>query len=60
MPFRIEAKIQDGAISVIVDTAREALAKLDEFVEHGYEVIAKDLTGRIVQAGALFDDPAEE
>jgi hypothetical protein len=38
-----------GALGVIVETAREALAKAAEFLEEGHrEVIFKDLLGNVL------------
>ena len=55
MPFRIQAQTQDSAISVIVETAGEALAKLAEFVELGYVVVVKGMMGAVVDAASLAD-----
>ena len=55
MPYRIQAQTQDSAISVIVETAREALAKLAEFVELGYAVVIEDMMGAVVDAASLDD-----
>jgi hypothetical protein len=44
MPYHIYTRNGVGAVGVIVETAREALAKAAEFLEEGHrEVIFKDL-----------------
>ena len=49
MPYWIHAKIKESAISVVVETAKDALAKLVELSESGLsEVAAKDLSGAII------------
>ena len=49
MPYWIHAKIKEGAFSVVVETAVDALAKLAELTEAGHsEVLAKDLSGAII------------
>ena len=54
MPYWIHAKIKDGAFSVVVDTAKDALALLAELVESEHcEVSAKDLSGAVVALAAL-------
>ena len=54
MPYWIHAKIKEGAVSVVVETAKDALAKLAELTESGHtEVAARDLTGAIIGLTAL-------
>ena len=49
MPYWIEAKIKESAFSVVVETAKDALAKLAELTEDGHsEVAAKDVSGAII------------
>jgi hypothetical protein len=49
MPFHVYTRSGGGAVGVIVETAREALAKAAEFLEEGHrEVIFKDLLGHIL------------
>jgi hypothetical protein len=46
MPYWIQAKVKDGAFSVVVKTAKDALAKLAELAESEHnEVAAMDLSG---------------
>ena len=53
MPYLIQAKVKDGA-SVIVETARDALAKLAELAETDrIEVAATDLSGTAIDLAAL-------
>jgi len=43
-----------GAVGVIVETAREALAKAAEFLEEGHrEVIFKDLLGNVLDRAVV-------
>jgi hypothetical protein len=47
--YQRPASIAARALGVIVETAREALAKAAEFVEEGHnEVIFKDLLGNVL------------
>lgn len=49
MPYWIHAKIKDSAVSVVVETAKAALAKLNELSEANCtEVTARDLAGVVV------------
>jgi hypothetical protein len=49
MPYHVYARSGVGAVGVIVETAREALAKAAEFREEGHrEVIFKDLPGNVL------------
>lgn len=46
MPYHVYTRSGAGALGVIVETARDALAKAAEFVEDGHpEVIFRDLLG---------------
>ena len=49
MPYHVYTRSGAGALGVIVETAREALAKAAEFLEEGHrEVIFKDLLGNVL------------
>ena len=49
MPYHLCAKTGDGSFSVIVETAREAIAKAAQLVEEGHgEVVLKDLEGNVL------------
>ena len=54
MPHWIHAKVKDGAFSVVVETAKDALAKLAELgeLEHT-EVVAMDLSGSVIELATL-------
>jgi hypothetical protein len=54
MPYRVHADMRGSALTVIVETATEALAKMRELVEIGYtDILTRDLDGRIVDKGLL-------
>ena len=56
MAYWIHAKIKgsDGAFSVIVETAQDALAKLAELAESEHnEVAAMDLSGTVIELATL-------
>lgn len=60
MPYWIQAKIKESAFSVVVETARDALAKLDELTEAGLsEVAAKDMSGAIIGLTTLQAEAGE-
>ena len=49
MPYWIYAKIKESAFSVVVETAKDALAKLAELTEAGHsEVVARDMAGAMI------------
>ena len=49
MPYHVYTRSGVGAVGVIVETAKEALAKAAEFLEEGHrEVIFKDLLGKVL------------
>ena len=54
MPYWIQAKVKDGAFSVVVETAKDALAELAES-EHT-EVAAMDLSGTLIELATLQDE----
>ena len=54
MPYHVYTKGRSGAFGVIVETAREALAKAAQFAEDGHpEVLFKDLLGNILTDSAV-------
>jgi|GEM_PF-6298043 hypothetical protein len=54
MAYWIHAKVKDGAFSVVVETAKEAIAKLAELSQHEQtEVTAKDLLGKVIEIATL-------
>ena len=54
MPYLIQAKLKDGGFSVVVETAKDALAKLAELAETDrIEVAATDLSGTVIDLATL-------
>jgi hypothetical protein len=54
MPYWIHAKVKDGAFSVVVETAKDALAKLAELAEtERIEVAATDFAGTVIELATL-------
>ena len=54
MPFHVYTRRGIGAVGIIVETAREALAKAAEFVEDGNpDVIIKDLIGNVLDRATV-------
>jgi hypothetical protein len=61
MPYHVYTRSGAGALGVIVETARRALAKAAEFVEDGYpEVIFKHLLGNLLDHAALLAQAENE
>ena len=59
MPYHVYTRSGASALGVIVETAREAIAKAAEFLEEGHrEVIFKDLLGNVLD-GAVVVNMAE-
>ena len=49
MPYHVYTRKGIGAVGIIMETAREALAKVAEFVEDGNtDVVIKDLSGNVL------------
>lgn len=54
MPYHVYTRSGAGAVGVIVESAKEALAKAAEFFEDGHpEVIFKDLLGNVLDHAAV-------
>jgi hypothetical protein len=54
MPYHVYTRSGGGAVGVIVETAREALAKAADFLEDGHrEVIFKDLLGNVLDRAVV-------
>jgi len=52
MPYRVHANMKGSALTVIVETANDALMKMTELVELGYsDVVTRDFDGRFVDPG---------
>jgi hypothetical protein len=57
MPYQVYTRSGVGALGVIVETAKEALAKAAEFLEDGHrEVIFKDLLGNILDRAVVVTE----
>jgi hypothetical protein len=49
MPCWIHVKIKESAFAVVVETAKDALAKLAELTEVGHsEIAARDMSGAMI------------
>jgi hypothetical protein len=54
MPYHVYTRRGAGALGIVVESARDALAKAAEFLEDGHhDVIFKDLLGKILDRAAL-------
>ena len=54
MPYWIQARVKDGGFSVVVETAKEALAKLAELAETDrIEVATTDFSGTVIDLATL-------
>ena len=54
MPYHVYTRSGAGAVGVIVESAKDVLAKAAEFFEDGHpEVIFKDLLGNILDHAAV-------
>ena len=54
MPYWRQAKVKDGAFSVVVETAKDALAKMTELAETDrIEVAATDLSDTVIDLTTL-------
>ncbi|WP_246799568.1 hypothetical protein [Bradyrhizobium sp. CCBAU 51753] len=54
------SKNGDGAIGVVVSSAKQALAKANELAESGNEVLIKDLAGRVLDTATIVELAARE
>jgi hypothetical protein len=61
VPYEVRAKAGEGAFSVVVETAKQALAKVDELLEQADvdDVSVRDWSGKIMDLGALEAEAAE-
>jgi hypothetical protein len=60
MPYRVHVDVKGSALSVIVETANDALVKMAELVEHGYsDVVTKDFDGRLVDHARLETEASQ-
>jgi hypothetical protein len=60
MPYEVRAA-GEGAFSVVIETAKQALEKVDELFElaHVEDVSVRDWSGKIMDLGALEAEAAE-
>ena len=61
MPYEARAKAGESAFSVVVETAKQALAKVDELIELAQveDVSVRDWSGKIMDLGTLEAEAAE-
>jgi hypothetical protein len=59
VPYEVRAKAGESAFSVVVETAKQALAKVDELLELAHDVSVKDWAGKIMDLDALEAEAAE-
>jgi Leu/Phe-tRNA-protein transferase len=61
VPYEVRAKAGESAFSVVVETAKQALVKVDELLEQADvdDVSARDWSGKIMDLGALEAEAAE-
>ena len=61
MPYEVRAKAGESAFSVVVETAKQALAKVDELIELAQveDVSVRDWSGKIMDLGALEAEAVE-
>ena len=61
MPYEVRAKTGESVFFVVVWTAKEALAKIDELLDPGRidDVSVRDWSGKIMDLGALEAEAAE-
>ena len=61
MPYRVHTNMNGSALTVIVETAKDALVKLVELVELGHtDVLTRDLDGRLVDHARLETEAASQ
>ncbi|WP_027584104.1 hypothetical protein [Bradyrhizobium sp. Ai1a-2] len=58
--YQVYLKNGDGAVRVVVSSAKQALAKANELAESGNEVQIKDLAGRIIDTATIVERAAHE
>ena len=58
MPYEVRVKAGESAFSVVVETAKQALAKVDELLEQADvdDVSVRDWSGKIMDLDALEAD----
>ncbi|MCP3468234.1 hypothetical protein [Bradyrhizobium sp. CCGUVB23] len=58
--YQVYSKNGDGAVRVVVSSAKQALAKADELAESGNDIQIKDLAGRIIDTATIIELAAHE
>jgi hypothetical protein len=54
MPYQVRAKAGGSVFAVMVETAKEALSKVDELLERGHtDISVRDWAGNIIDPGVL-------
>ena len=54
MPYHVRARSGTGAFGVVVESARDALAKASQLIEDGHESITfRDLAGNVIDQAAM-------
>ena len=61
MPYEVRAKAGESAFSVVVETVKQALVKVDELLEQADvdDVSVRDWAGKIMDLDALEAEAAE-
>ncbi|MHC6156743.1 hypothetical protein ACVSQB_33830 [Bradyrhizobium elkanii] len=58
--YQVYSKSGDGAIRIVVSSAKQALAKANELAEAGNEILIKDLAGRVIDTATIVELAARE
>jgi hypothetical protein len=58
--YQVYSKSGNGAVGVVVSSAKQALAKAHELAEAGNEVLIKDLAGKIIDTATIAELAANE
>ncbi|WFU31180.1 hypothetical protein QA635_32120 [Bradyrhizobium brasilense] len=58
--YQVYSKSRDGAIRIVVSSAKQALAKANELAEAGNEILIKDLAGRVIDTATTVELAARE
>ncbi|MBR1164542.1 hypothetical protein [Bradyrhizobium elkanii] len=53
--YQVYSKSGNGAIRVVVSSAKEALAKANELAESGNEILIRDLAGRVLDMATIVE-----
>ncbi|MTV12011.1 MULTISPECIES: hypothetical protein [Bradyrhizobium] len=58
--YQVCSKSGDGAVRIVVSSAKQALAKANELAESGNEILIKDLAGRVIDTATIVELAARE